>query len=359
MSETTAQIYRSTPRQIRKHVIDCIAAGLVPFVQSSPGMGKSTIMRSIAKEYRLKLIDHRISTSAPEDATGLPRFREDGSAEFAPFTEIFPLEGMNLPGVEFKNGKWTEPTHDGWMLFLDELNSGTKGTMAAFYKVLLDRMTGQKKLHPNVCITAAGNLMTDRAITNALSTALQSRVVHLEMEISQEEWLYDVGLKENYDSRIIGFLSQYPSKLMDFRPDHQEKTFCCPRTWEFMNRLIKDQEVTDEKTPLYAGTITSGVAVEFVQFTKVYQNLVTIGQILSNPQTCPVPHDNSLKWATISHMMEKVTEQNFGDLCTYANRFDLSFRILFYRSVLVRNSGLRQHPDFIHAMSELSRYLHG
>lgn len=131
------------------------------------------------------------------------------------------------------------------------------------------------------------------------------------------------------------------------------------RTWEFVNKLIQGKEVGDDKAPLLAGTITSGTAVEFVQFTKVYNNMVSLKEILNDPANCVVPHDNSLKWATISHMMEKVTEDNFGALCTYANRFTMDFRILFFRSVLVRHPQLRQHPGFINAMAELARYLNG
>jgi hypothetical protein len=202
-------------------------------------------------------------------------------------------------------------------------------------------------------------MATDRAIVNNLSTAMQSRVVHLELEVNFEEWLYDVALKENYDSRIIAYLSQYPSKLMDFRPDHNEKTFCCPRTWEFMNRLIKGNEVTEAKASLYAGTLTSGVAVDFITFTKVFHNMVKIDQVIRDPHGTPVPNDNNAKWATISHLMEGVNDLNFDPLCTYASRFDLSFKILFFRSVMVRQPTLRQHPAFAQAMSQLSRYLNG
>lgn len=341
-------LYRCTPRQVRKFVTECLYAGLVPFVQSSPGMGKSTIMRNVAQDLQLKLIDHRLSTSAPEDLSGLPRFDDQGRAMFSPFVDLFPLEDTPKPVDK-----------EGWMLFLDEFNSASKSVQAASYKLILDRMTGQRKLHERCVITAAGNLSTDRAITNPISTAMQSRVVHLEMQISFEEWLYDVALKEGYDSRIIAYLSQFPSKLMDFRPDHNEKTFCCPRTWEFVNALIKDKDVSDESATLLAGTITSGTAVDFVQFTKVFHNLVTIAEIRKDPANCRMPTDVGAKWAVTSHMMEKVTEENFDDLAVYADRFTIDFRILFYRSILVRNPNLRQHPAFIRAMSALARYLHG
>lgn len=343
----SANLYRCSPRQVRNFIKDILYAGLVPYVRSSPGMGKSSIFSSIAEELNLKIIDHRLSTSDPTDLSGLPQF-VNGYARFAPFAELFPTENTSLP-----TGK------DGWMIFLDEFNAAPKLVQAASYKLILDKMVGQHPLHERVVLGMAGNLDTDRAITNMISTAMQSRVIHLEMEISFREWLEDVALKENYDSRIIAYLNQYESKLMDFRPDHNERTFCCPRTWEFVNRLIIGREVYDGLATLLAGTITSGVAVDFVQFCQIYTKIINVHQIINDPRGTEVPYDNSLKWATISHMMEKVTDDNFDDLSTYANRFSLDFRILFYRSTIVRHPHLRKHPAFAKAMVELSRYLNG
>ena len=103
-------LYRCSPRQTAKYIEDCIYAGLTPFVQSSPGMGKSTIMRNVARRADLQLIDHRLSTSAPEDLSGLPGFIDvpvfdenkvqigtRKEARFHPFADLFPLRGDKVP----------------------------------------------------------------------------------------------------------------------------------------------------------------------------------------------------------------------------------------------------------------------
>lgn len=354
----STNIYRCTPRQVKQFTIDIMQAGLVPFIESSPGMGKSSIVKAISKEHNLALIDHRLSTSAPEDLSGLPRFDEKGYARFSPFADLFPLHDRDLPKIVDKDGK-VIGEQNGWILFFDEFNSATKSVQAAAYKTILDRMVGQHLLHDNVAMVAAGNLASDRAIVNPIGTAMQSRLVHLEMEISHKEWMEDVAIKENFDKRIIAFLSMYPGKLMDFSPDHQEKTFCCPRTWEFVNRLIQGKDINDSYAPLLAGTITSGVAVEFVQFVKVFNSLVSINDIVNDPLSTNVPYDNATKWAIISHLMEKVDSTNLDPVMTYISRFDLPFRIIFSRSLLIRNADMKQHPAFIRGMAEMAKYLHG
>jgi hypothetical protein len=342
MSELT--LYEVTPRQAHKFVCECVEAHLVPFVQGSPGVGKSSIMRNVSDSYGLHMIDHRLSTSAPEDLTGLPRFVND-RATFSPF-DIFPTRDTELPA-----GK------QGWMLFFDEFNAAPKSVQAAAYKVVLDRMIGQHKLNDRVLITAAGNLATDRAIVNSLSTAMQSRLVHLTLRVDFQEWLEDVAYPENYDSRIIAFLSWKPSLLLDFKPDHNDKTFCCPRTWEFLNRLIKGKEVTHDKAALYGGTITSGTAVEFTNFTKVYDSLPKLRDILQDPLGTPLPGDPPVRYAVITFLQEKVEDDSFEAITQYVNRMTAEFRVLFFRGLMIRKPILRAHPAFRSAMVELSRYL--
>lgn len=342
-----SELHSCTPRTIRKHIARCLDVGLVPFVQSSPGMGKSSIAKSIAKEANLQIIDHRLSTSEPTDMSGLARFNENGYAYYSPFEGLFPLESTPLP--EGKNG---------WLLILDEFNSAKKDVQAAAYKLILDREVGQHKLNENVYIICLGNLATDRAIVNNLSTAMQSRLIHFTMEESFTEWLEDVAIKEKYDPRLIAFLSMYPKYLMDFRPDHQDKTFCCPRTWEFLSKLIKDEPITDEDAPLFAGTITSGVAVEFIQFSKAINGLVNVKEVVADPQYCKLPPNLACLWATTTHLLEHVNHKNFDPICTYVGRFDMSFRVLFFRSIIIRYPELKQHPAFIRSLSEVARYLY-
>lgn len=349
-------LYEVSPRVMREYALDCLYAGLVPFIVGSPGVGKSEIVASIAKELNLKLIDHRLSTSPPEDLSGLPRFTEDGFAVFAQFKDLFPLEGMELPDKLDSSGK-VVGKYDGWLLFLDEFNSARKETQSAAYKLILDRKVGQASLHANCVVAAAGNKMSDRAIVNPLSTAMQSRVIHIHMSHDHREWLEDVAFKRDYDPRIIGYLSQYPDELMDFNPNHAEKTFNCPRTWAFMNALIQGKEVTNGKTALYAGTLTSGTAAKFVQFCKVYGEMPKMEDILKNPDTFPVPTDTSMKWAVVSSLLQHVNEATLGFIAQFVDRLDSSFRILFYRSVMVRNPELRHCPAFSKALIDLARYL--
>lgn len=341
-----------TPRQARNYLIRALKAGNVPFLTSSPGMGKSALIHSIAEEFGMKVIDHRMSGAAPEDMNGLPHFNAQGRAEFAAFEGLFPLEGNKIPDG-----------YNGWLLLLDEFNSAKKEVLAACYKLILDGMVGQEKLHPNVMIVLAGNKATDRAIVNPIGTALQSRVVHFEMEINFDEFVEDVMIPHKWDERLVAFLHANMGYLHDFDPAHKNKTFCCPRTWDFVNADLKLQppgSLPDSDSTYYGGHVTPGKAVEFVQFTQVYNKLVTIEKVVADPQGCRLPDDNNLAWATVIYLANQTTVDNFPEVLEYIERFKtFTHRILYFRTAGKMLPELQETPEWRKAAGAISRYLHG
>lgn len=344
-------------------------AKLVPIVTSSPGVGKSAILDQVAKEINYFKIDERLSTADPTDLKGLPNFDTKGRAYFAPFTQTYPVVGMPLPTSPVYDEKGEvvgTKTHDGWILFFDEMNSAPKSVQAAAYKVVLDRMVGQFHLHPQVLMAAAGNLMTDRAVVNAMPTALQTRLVHLELEPNQEEWLADVAYPRKFDPRIIGYIGQFSDQLLDFKPDHKDRTFACPRTWEFLDNLLQSYKrrsisLGDEHTALVAGIVGSASALKFIQYTKVWADLVTVDQVVADPLTLPLPsgpQSTEITWATITMLMQAADMTNFGAFTRYVNRIqDTSMKLLFYRMCLVQRKDLRDHPDFAQGAALISKHL--
>lgn len=298
-----------------RHIETCFRSGLVPFLTGSPGAGKSAIYSQVADNFGLELIDLRLSMLEPSDLQGLPDFVE-GKAEFKPFS-LFPLQDTPLP--EGKNG---------WCLLLDEFNSAPRDTLAAAYKVVLDRMVGMNKLHDNCVIACAGNLDTDNAITNNIGTALQSRLVHFELKVSLETWMQAVALPEGYDERIIAYLNYEPSKLMNFRPDHTDVTYACPRSWSFVNRYVGNFKDLSKITPLIVGTIGSEVGNDFIKFSEIWDRLIKIEDVLADPHTCRVPDAAAEKWATITHLVGKSTKDNFDKVAIYLNRYSLDFKVL-------------------------------
>lgn len=296
------------------------AARLVPFTRSSPGNGKSAIHRWIAKEFNLELRDIRVSMYETSDFTGLP-WRGEKRTEYLP-TSLFPLKGDTLP-----KGK------NGWLIILDEYTHAEPEMIRASQKLILDRMVGENELHEDAYIALAGNNIDDNALAGAVGTAINSRVTHFKLKSNTDIWLEDVAIPFGFDHRIIGFLSNNKNKLNDFDPEQDDHSFCCERTWEFVSKLIQGKESVKHMVPAVAGTITPGIASEFIQFCAIYDNLVSVQQIEADPHNCPMPTDNPTRWALTTQLVGLMTDQNVDAICAYVDRFQVQYTIIFLRMI--------------------------
>lgn len=323
------------PSKLVEATLRCLYARLTPLITSSPGMGKSDIVRDIAKRERLKVIDFRVPQADVTDFCGLPFRNDQGKAEFMPF-DLFPLEGDDLPS--HPDGG----TYEGWLLFLDELTSAPKHLQSPAYKLILDRMVGNHKLHERVVICAAGNLAGDKAIVHEMSTALQSRMIHLELRLDHNEWV-EWAIKHELDSRVISFLQFKPDLLHRFNPEHTDKTFACPRTWEFTSKLVKNREVNMQDLPLLAGTISSGVAQDFLSYVQIWNELPKIENIIADPENIVIPHDPGIKFALATVLSERMDNTNVDKLALFLGRLPVECRVLSLRMLRVRNASLMRN----------------
>lgn len=330
---------------LKKCLATAVKAGLVAMISGSPGIGKSAVVRETADDYMLKMVDVRLAQCDPTDLNGpLYIFEEKGKAGYVPM-ETFPLEGDPLP-INEATGK----PYQGWLIFFDEINSAAKAVQAASYKVVLDRMIGQRNLHPNVVIMAAGNLETDNAIVEELSSALQSRMIHFILASDYEAWL-DIAAKAQVVPEITSFIRYKPTNLNNFAPDKQgdEKTYACERTWFFANDLLTKGklDINDRETalPLLAGTLGQGVAREFLAHARIFTNdLPSIQDIVNDPQTANVPTAPGHIYGMCGMMAAHAKPTIMAPLMEYMARYPMEYQALSLREMTRRDFTLIQHP---------------
>lgn len=325
-------------------VTTALKAQLVPMIHGSPAVGKSAIVKQIAKQFGLKLIDLRLSQCDPTDLLGFPdiaRSLTRPKAGYVPM-ETFPIEGDKIP-----------ENFNGWLLFLDEFNSAPPAVQASAYKLVLDRMVGVHHLHKKVAIVCAGNLETDGAIVQPMSTALQSRLVHLEVVVDAKGW-NDWAHTEKFDHRITSYIEFRPDHIYTFSPDHSDKTYASPRTWEFVHKILGVTEVTKQTLPLLVGTVGEGVAREFFGFCQIHEKLPKIETIATSPETVQVPSEPSIQFALCGAIAANTTKDNCANLLEFVKRMPAEFQVVCVRSMVKRNPAVMKSPGFAPWITKLS-----
>ena len=238
-----------------------------------PGIGKSSIVRALAESLDMGFVDVRLSQLMPSDLRGVP-VPAKGTTRWAP-PSFLPVDGQGV-------------------LFLDEINMAPPALQGVAQQLILDRAVGDYVLPDGWFVWAAGNRADDRAAVYDMPGPLANRFVHLEAELSLEDFKrYAFG--RQLDSTIIGFLSFRPDLLHRFHPD--ESAWPSPRTWE-MAAALHAAGLSVEPA------VGPAAAVEFDAFHRLRSELPDIAAILAGRKKAPpFPEDPSVRYATISALV--------------------------------------------------------
>ena len=216
-------------------------------------MARATSTAQFAARLNLALTDVRAILLDPVDLRGLPHLNGDGRAHWAP-PAFLPRDGEGI-------------------LFLDELTAAPPLTQAACYQLVLDRKLGEYRLPEGWRIVAAGNRENDRGVVYRMPSALANRFVHIDIEVSLDDWTRWAA-QHGIATEIIAFLRFRTALLHDFDPKRDDKAFPTPRSWSFVSRLLQSPALDAHiEYALIAGAVGLGAATEFMGFLKVARHI--------------------------------------------------------------------------------------
>lgn len=297
------------PKHLTRALTLAIDTKQPAFLWGSPGIGKSAIVKQVAREKNLPVHDVRAALLDPVDLRGIPTVRGDRTTWTAP--EFLPTGGDGL-------------------LFLDELNAAPPLVQAACYQLVLDRALGEYQLPDGWIVIAAGNLESDRAVTSRMSTALSSRFLHLELDIHLDDWSQWAFANE-IRPEIIAFIRFRPELLHKFNPRSGERVFPCPRTWEFTSKILNGSPAREIEFEMIKGAVGEAAAAEFTGFLRIYRDLPSPDAILLNPDQSDVPTDPATLYALCGALARKASEQTADRLFRYFNRLPPEFSVMAVR----------------------------
>lgn len=257
-----------TTQTARRTVVKCFKNKRPVFLWGPPGIGKSDVIASIAKDLNGHMIDLRLAQMDPTDLRGIPFYNKDnGKMDWAP-----PID---LPDEEMAS------QYPIIVLFLDEMNSAAPSIQASAYQLILNRRIGKYTLPDNVVIVAAGNRESDKGVTFRMPAPLANRFVHLEMRpdhASWEEW----AVMNKIHTEVVGYIGYAKQDLYDYDPRSSTRSFATPRSWSFVSELLHDDDTSDaDLTDLIAGAVGEGVAIKFMAHRKVSGQLPKPSEVLA------------------------------------------------------------------------------
>ena len=220
-----------------KSLIRCLAHEESLLLLSSPGVGKSDIVRQAAAEAGLECRSLLGTQIAPEDVSGVPKLLRERTV-FCPPRVVLPEDERP------------------YCLFLDELPASPPDVQKAFYSLLLERRLGEYQLPRKSWVIAAGNRVEDQALMRSLSSALINRIFLVPIRVDVAGWLAwaeQAGVR----AEVRAFIHYVPQALC--RPAPRDPVpFSTPRAWALLSRDLDLAEQAGDLQEAERRAITFG-----------------------------------------------------------------------------------------------------
>jgi len=316
------------PSELKALVLSILKSGGVPYVQGPPGLGKSAMIRQLADDQEYNFQDIRLTYLDPTHLQG--------------FLTI--VDGMAC---------WTQPadfptSEMGKVLRLyDELSSAPRAVQCAAYQLLLDRKVGKFALPDDTWQVGAGNRAVDRSIVNQMGAAMRSRLITITLEPDKDD-LVTYAIQAGWAEEVIAFLNFSPSSVYNFdaKKWDGESAFACPRTWEFVSKMIPHVDRSMQFRAI-AGAVGSEESAKFGSFIRVFKDLPDFKEIYASPETATVPIEPSVVYAVCAKLAISSSKKNLDATLTYAKRLPTEFNILVGRDIFRAKAALRNEPAMI------------
>lgn len=293
-----------------------IYGGVSAMLWSSPGYGKTSMVKKLAKMLGVKVVTLIGSIMDPTDLGGVPVVSQ---------VKITNPDGTESqkPVLDYAYLNTLEPLQEeGNILFVDELTTCPPYVQAALLQIILDGKFNSLSINPKTFRIGAGNFTTMYG-TNKVNPALMNRFVHL--FITPDPTWFAHGLLSGFSEYVEPKMSSPKNREKDYynvikaisdfvlnNPaycgeaevnsiDNNEKVaFPSYRSWEFVAKTLsvidRDENPSSLVRSIACGCVGKEVGIQFLNFLSTYSySGIDVESYIGHPQDFELPEDISVE----------------------------------------------------------------
>jgi len=354
-------------------IIKLLPVGIRPMLWGVPGIGKTKSIQHTFENFmeedekerknprKTVVVNVLAGQSEPTDIQGIPTNFENKYAKYLiPWWAWMASNDPNVP----------EEFQGPMVLFFDDIVTAPEQTQAALYKLIDEGYLGELKLRANVRIIAAGNGVDDMSAVVDMPKALCNRFVHFYVKQNAEGWL-EWATVNGIHPHITYFIRRNSGRISTFedaKNSTETHAWATPRTWEMLSKSLealenaglREEQVRGSEVELkfnnHEYVITQAcigtVAIDFLTQIKKEFHIVSIKDILKDPEGCEVPGINEVDrlFATVTNLEywfnQPENHEHWHPVVLYANRLHEEFSIMLTQAIVNLVCGTRMVEEY-------------
>lgn len=313
------------------------------FLWSSPGIGKSQMVRQIADSLSektgraVRFIEIRLSECSIFELLGLMHRDPESNTVVYDAPPIYKAEG-----------------EDELIIYLfDEMDKATKQLQAAALHLVLDKAYWQYELPQNSIVIAAGNPENiEGELFSKFAPELNNRFCHYLIRAdfpAWEEW----AIENHVNHYVLGFLRANQHLIYAEDAGENHTAFNTPRTWMKVSAYLNLMESDNGEIPWDVCYLTIGgylgteLVLQFKNFCMVEGLMPRPEEIVSGECTV-IPKRADLKDAVLKSLVSylvshqrRMETREWTFIREYVDRFSEEYGVIFYRSLAIKGIHLQ------------------
>lgn len=288
-----------------------------PYFVSEPGIGKSMLNMQVAESMGREFIDIRAGNYIPSDVRLPSVDREQGVAKYVG-NEEFPFlrKGINPEGRYF--------------IHSDEMGDASGVMHKIMKQIINDNCLGNLKLPDNTLHAASANGLAHGCMSERMPFSNANRYVFYHIKPDVEGWMKWLENLSMYPE-LFAFMKSNSDVPYDYdlASWDGESNFASFRSLENVGKLFESNYVkTDSEgkrvftrpseDPLFLPRVAGGIgykaAKSLLAWLEIYETVGSIESLLSDPDNCTIPSDDTTKWIIACRLVGESTEENI-DAC--------------------------------------------
>lgn len=287
-------------------------------LRGEPGIGKSTVLKLLQKEFGDAYDYIYVDCPVMDVSDIVMRIPDHNTRTLQSYvSELFKL-GSNKPK----------------MVMLDEVTKANKLLQVIFTRLMLERTVGDTSLPAGSIVFATGNNVSD-GVGDTLSAHVINRLCIVNVR-KPDAARWNLWATDNGISRIVrSWVAMNPSCLASYLDGGQEEnpyifnptrpvtSFVTPRSLVGADEVVKNRDKlgTYVTQAALAGLCGAAFADNFAAFMSMEKELVSVKDIIANPDTVSLPEKPAVLFMTMFNAVDTIeTQDDLSAFMQFVNR---------------------------------------